>query len=65
MNEIKAPSCIMRCRKLMMKIGEHKMEATHNDEGTIADNEDIELRILELLFNCLPILYDWCSVFVA
>lgn len=38
----------MRHRELMRKVGERKMNTSRKDEGTIADNVDMEVQILQL-----------------
>ena len=48
MNEMKALSDIMSHRELTMKAGERKMSTSRKDEGTIADNEEMIVRVLEL-----------------
>ena len=37
-----------------MKVGEHKMNTSCKDEATIADNEGMEVRILELFYKQFP-----------
>ena len=43
----------MRHRELIMKVRERKMSTSSKDEGTIADNEDIKVRILNLFYKQL------------
>ena len=56
MNEVKTPSYIMRHGELIMKVGGHIMNTSCKDEATIADNEDMEARILILFYKWLVIL---------
>ena len=57
MNEMKVPSYIMRHTELGSKIGDRRMTTSCLDKGTITDNEDTEVRILELFYRRLLIEY--------
>ena len=46
MNEMKVPSYIMSHREQMMKLRELIMNTSLENEGVIADNECIKVRIL-------------------
>ena len=52
---MKAPSYIMRHRKLMMKVQQLIMNTNCKNEGAIADNESIKVIILQLFYKQLLI----------
>ena len=58
MNEMKVPSYILRHREQMMKVRELIMNTSLKNEGAIADNEHKRMKILELLYKWLLIVWS-------